>query len=153
MNPRMNPFTELGRFFDQLGAQFERASDELEASEPFARLSLGLQPMAVDVIDRTDAYVVHADLPGFERDDVEVRVTEHTLHIDAEREETREDADEADGRYIRRERRDRPLSRSIQLRDDVDPEQVEAKMKNGMLTVTIPKLEPHDEDVVSIEVS
>lgn len=153
MNPRMNPFAELGRLFDQLGAQFDEASHELGASEPFARLSFGMESMSVDVMEEDDAFVVHADLPGFERDDVEVMMTDRTLRIDAEREETMEETDEDDGRYIRRERRDRSLSRSIQLREDVDPEQVDARMKNGVLTVTIPKLEPHDEDVVSIEVS
>lgn len=143
-----NPFEELERFFDRLGHQFEETSEAWTPDGPFGGWSSAFESMAVDVVETDAEFVVSVDLPGFDRDAVDVRVTDHTLRIDAEREERTEDEAE---RYLRRERRSEASHRSIQLPDDVDPDGVTARMNNGVLTVTLPKVEVEAARTVDIE--
>lgn len=133
-----NPFSELERFFERMSDQFERSADDWEVGWN----ALPGQSMAVDVADHDDEYVLEADLPGFEKDDIDVRITDHTLHIEAEREEAAEtESDE----YVRRERSHRATSRSITLPGEVDADGVSATYDAGVLRVTVPKAEPLSE--------
>lgn len=150
MATRINPFTELERLFSQLSEQFDDTSRELETTEPFRRLSLGPSSMAVDVVEHDGTFVVTADLPGFVSDEVDVHVTDHTLRIDADHEETTE-AD-SEGRYVRRERRRESQSRSVRLPSDVDAASVTARMEHGVLTVELPKEAAEEAREIDIEV-
>lgn len=150
MATRINPFEEIEQFFNRMSRQFEEASSGIDSTEPFGRLSMGFRSMAVDVVESDEEIVVTVDLPGFERDEVEIRVMDHTLTIAAEHEETIDEADE--DRYLRHERRHKSTTRSIQLPSEVDKENAEARMKNGVLSVTLPKLELENAHEVEIEV-
>lgn len=103
---------------------------------------------AVDVVDEPDEVVVTVDVPGFDRNEIDVRVDDRTLWIEATREEA---VDEGDDTYLRRERSRRFNRRSITLPAEGDPEDVEATLRNGVLTVTIPKATP-SESVRHIEI-
>ena len=108
--------------------------------------------MAIDLVERDDEFVVTVDLPGFEREEVDVQVTDHTLRIEAEHEEvTDEDRMEGEGRFIRHERRHESTRRSIRLPDAVDTANVSARMKNGVLTITLPRLEAEEAKGIEIE--
>lgn len=150
MTTRINPFTELERFFNQLSEQFDDTSRDFEAVEPFGRLSFRSPPMAVDIVEHDETFVVTADLPGFDSDEVDVQVTDHTLRIDADHEETTEA--ESEGRYLRRERRRESMRRSVRLPSDVDADSVTATMNNGALTVTLPKETAEEAHEIDIEV-
>ena len=104
--------------------------------------------MALDLVEHDDEFLVTVDLPGFERDDVSLQVTDHTLRIEAERESEVEEEEE---QYLRHERRQQAMHRSIRLPDDIDKENVSARMKNGVLTVTLPKLEIEEARTINIE--
>ncbi|MFC7176961.1 Hsp20/alpha crystallin family protein [Halosegnis marinus] len=132
MSTRRNPFEELEQFFDQLSRQLDDSGWRFDAplGEHGAR-------MAVDLLDDGDAFVVTVDLPGYERDEVDVRVTDHTLRIEAAHDEASE---AATGEYIRNERRHASLQRSIRVPEEVDTDGVSARMRNGVLTVTLPKV-------------
>lgn len=145
----LNPFKEIEQLFNRMSRQFEETSREIDSSEPFG-LTLGSRTMAVDVVEDDESIVVTADIPGFDREDIEIRVTDHTLRIDAEHEETVDESE--DERYLRRERRHRSMSRSIQLPSEVDTGNVEARIKSGVLSITLPKTEPEDAREVEIEV-
>lgn len=125
---RNNPFEDLERMLERMTEQFEDL--------PTAGRGLSGSP-AVDVEDHPDEYVVTADLPGFEKDDVDVRLTDQTLRISGERETAEEESEP--GQYVRRERTEESVSRAITLQEDVDEEGVSARFKNGVLTVTLPK--------------
>lgn len=148
MTPRSNPFEEIERLFENMSRQFEEASWSWGDREPFARLSTGFETMAVDVVDHDDEFVVTVDLPGFDRDEVDVRVIDHRLTIEADHDEETEDSDET---YLRQERRHRELSRTITLPDAVDEDAVRARMHNGVLTVTCPKIEVEEAHDIEIE--
>ncbi|MFB6142830.1 MAG: Hsp20/alpha crystallin family protein [Halorientalis sp.] len=147
MSMRSNPFEEIERFFERMSRQFEEASQSWESDGPMAQWSRG-KSMAVDLVERDDEFVVTVDLPGFERDDVSIRVTDHTLRIEADHEEV---LDEDTEDYIRHERRHESTQRSIPLPEEVDKERVSARMKNGVLTVTLPKVEAEEATQVDIE--
>jgi HSP20 family protein len=144
MSTSGNPFDELERLFERMSRQFDEATGMWNAETPFGRM----ESMSIDLVEADGEFVVTADLPGFERDDVDIQVTDHTLRIEAEHEEATEER-EAD--YLRRERRHESMHRSIRLPDDVDKEAVEARMKNGVLTVTLPRLEAEEARSIEIE--
>jgi HSP20 family protein len=75
-------------------------------------------------------------LPGFDRDDVVVRLTDNRLHIEADREA---ESEEETGRKLRRERHRRSMERSISLPSAVDADGTEATMNRGVLTIHLPK--------------
>jgi HSP20 family protein len=134
---RRNPFDELEELFDRMQENVENAArmwdpEEFEAGLP-RPASAG---MSVDLEDTGDDLVLTGDLPGFETEDIDVRVVDRTLQITAERdEETESDA----GEYVRRERRHASVSRSISLPEPVDEADVTATYNNGVLTVRMPK--------------
>lgn len=125
--------------FDRLSRQFEQ--------DPFDMTGFG-GSIAVDVADHDDEYVVTADLPGFDKDDIDVSLADRTLVIEAEHEETEEE-ESAD--YLRRERSRQSLSRSLTLPESVDEEGIGARFKNGVLTVTLPKRESGSGKRIEIE--
>ena len=148
MSVRSNPFEELERLFERMSHQFDDATHAWESEDPFGRWKAEFESMAIDLVEHDDEFVATVDLPGFERDDVSIRVTDHTLRIEAEHEEATE---ETEAQYLRRERRHESTHRSIQLPEEVDKENVDARMKNGVLTVTLPKLQVEDARTIEIE--
>jgi HSP20 family protein len=148
MSTRSNPFEELERLLNAMSRQFDDASRMWESEGPLSRWSSDAGSMAIDLVDREDEFVVTVDLPGFERDDVDIRVTDHTLRIEAEHEEV---LDEEQERFIRHERHHESTERSVRLPGEVDKEAVAARMKNGVLTVTLPKIEVEDARRIEIE--
>ncbi|MFC7134750.1 MULTISPECIES: Hsp20/alpha crystallin family protein [Salinibaculum] len=149
MSSRSNPFDALEEMFDRMSREFENAARSWESGETFD-ISMAGESMALDLIDGDDAYTVEVDVPGFSRDEIDVRVTDDTLTIEAEHEHEAETESE---RYLRRERQHRSMRRSILLPDPVDADAVAATMSDGVLTVTIPKEEVTEEgNHVDIEV-
>lgn len=134
----INPFEEIERFVNQMSRQFEDTSRDLESTGPFGRLPIWPEAIAVDIVDDDEAFLVTADLPGFDRDEIDVRVTDRTLVIDAEHEEA-VDEETDEGRYIRHERRHEATTRTIHLPANVEADEVEARMEDGVLHVTLPK--------------
>ncbi len=121
---RRNPFEELEDLLERLGG-------ELDAGEWPAGAGV-----SVDVADHGDRYVVTADLPGFEKTDIDVRLAAGALHLDAEREL---ETDEEGVDYLRRERRRESVSRQISIPHPVEEDGVTATYNNGVLTVELPK--------------
>lgn len=128
-----NPFDDLERMIDRMTRQFE-----------------GFEPTAggvsVDVVDRGDEFVVSADLPGYDREDIDVELSETTLRVSAERDEESDEERETEaGEYLRRERTRRSTSRSVRLPERVDEDATSATYEAGVLRVTLPKLRTSDE--------
>jgi len=132
-----NPFDEIERMFDRMSHQFETLDEDLFEGS-----------VAVDVEDTGDSFVVTADLPGFDGDDIDVELSGETLTLSAAHSESTETEDEDDDhRYIRRERHEQSVNRSIRLPEPVEEDENEASYNNGVLTVTLPKVgsgEGHD---------
>lgn len=114
---------------------------------------LGGGDISMDVADQGDEYVVTADLPGFEKEDIDVTLQGDQLRIEAEHSSETEEGDESDGEYLRKERRHQSTSRSVSLPEEVDEESVSAQYRNGVLTVTLPKAAAEESDSTNIDIS
>lgn len=131
---RWEPFgglTSLRRDIDRLFEDFfERGA--------FPRGALGATEPAVEVSDTTDAVVVKAQVPGISKENIQLSVTENTLTLQGElkEEETTEDKN-----YHRREFRYGAFARTVSLPTAVQAEHATARLKDGVLEVTIPKSE------------
>ncbi len=91
----------------------------------------------LDVIDRDKEFLVRGELPGVEKDDVEVTIAGRRLTIEAER--RFEEVDEKE-EFYRHELGYGKLVRTIALPEEVDVEKIHAELKDGILSVTLPKI-------------
>lgn len=89
----------------------------------------------LDIKDKEDKYVVEADLPGIDKGEIDLSLNEGRLTISIEREKKEEKEEK---NYLHRERRYSSMSRSVYL-GDVKEEGIDAKLKNGVLCIEIPK--------------
>jgi len=96
---------------------------------------LGRGQLAVNAWDRDDALVVEMEVPGVKSDQVEVSVAGGELSVRVNRPEPAEEK----ATYHRRERTAGPLSRNLRLPFEVDAEHVAAELRDGVLTITLPK--------------
>ena len=100
----------------------------------------GWAPYGVDVREDGDHLYVEAELPGFKKDEVEVTLENQTLTISAERKSEHKEGEKG-GDYLLRERRYSRFLRSFTLPPTVDDQKVDAKLSDGMLTITLNKRE------------
>jgi HSP20 family protein len=90
---------------------------------------------AVDVMRDNGNLVVRADIPGITPDEVKIEVEDDILTVSGAHEAETERKDE---HYVRRERRYGSFMRSMALPPGVDPKQIKARTKDGVVEVTIP---------------
>ena len=90
----------------------------------------------VDIKEENDRFVLYADLPGIDPDEIEVSMDKGILTIRGER---RVDSAEQTDRYSRIERRYGSFHRRFALPDNADPEGINATGRNGVLEISIPK--------------
>jgi len=101
----------------------------------------------VDILDYDNKIEVHAELPGINKDDLEVSISNHLLTIRASRKEEKKE----EGKYFRREITRGEFQRTVSLPHNVDSEQVNASFKDGILKVTIPKTEKSKRKAIEIK--
>lgn len=135
MSGRRNPFDDIEELFNRFSQQFDNQPGFNQDVFGMA----GTDRMSIDLADREDAFVVTADTPGFEKDEINVRVSDDTLSIEADREQETEEEEE---NYLRSERRSESMRRSVRLPEPVEEDAVSATYKNGVLTITLPKRDP-----------
>jgi len=145
----MNDITPRPRRTSMLPAWFQQHNDTLdslqeELDQVFNRMTRGfareggaltLKPRA-DLQETDDALIMSVDLPGFEEKDLDVSLAGDRVTIKGHSEHKEE---KKEGDYHFSERRVGDVCRMVTLPCEVDAEKVEAKMKNGVLTVTLPK--------------
>lgn len=95
------------------------------------------QPFKADIKETEREYIVEAELPGLEKEDITITYEDDTLNISIKRDEV---IDETRENFIRKERRTGSIERRFYL-EGVDEEKISAKYKNGLLTVVLPKKE------------
>lgn len=117
----------VDNYFDQ----FEKAF-----FAPFAS-DRAITQFRTDIIDNGSSYTLEAELPGFEKKDIGLKIEDGVLTITASHEENSESKKRD---FVRRERRYGSFCRSFDL-DGIDEEKVTAEYNNGVLAITLPKLE------------
>jgi len=112
--------------------------DELEARVP-----------AVDLFEEKDDIVVKAELPGMDKENIEVNLTDNTLTIKGEKKKAEEVKEE---NYYRCERSYGSFVRSVELPKAVHADKVKASFKNGILEVRVPKTEEAKAKEIKVKV-
>ncbi|WGM88436.1 MAG: Hsp20/alpha crystallin family protein [Candidatus Bathyarchaeum tardum] len=148
--------TTISRGFDSIFEDFRKSFDDLMS--PFLPMRTWMPDVTqnwpvraalVDLVDNGDQFLVRAELPGFEKTDVEILTNKDTLTFRAEKKSQLEAKDK---NYLHRERTYSSSKRTINFPEEVDPSKIVAKMNNGVLEIIAPKKEPEpDEKLRKIE--
>jgi HSP20 family protein len=102
----------------------------------------------VNVIENDRAFVIEAETPGITEKDVSIEVHNGVLTLKSEHEETT--VEKKDGYHIREFSRNR-FERCFNLSDQIDPENITAKMEQGILKMTLPKVEKEKPKKIQIK--
>ena len=105
---------------------------------PFMR-SHASQMMKTDVREKDDAYELDMELPGFKKEDIKLDMKDGYLTVSATQNADNNEKN-ADSKYIRQERYTGTCQRTFYV-GDVKPENVSAKYEDGMLKLTVPKVD------------
>lgn len=103
----------------------------------------------IDVTEHDSSYEIHAELPGVDKKDIELSVKENVLMLTGEKKVENEQKDD---KHFIAERRFGSFERSFRLSDSVDPENITAEFKNGILKVTVPKVETQEPETSKIKI-
>jgi len=136
-------FGDVDRMFDDLFGR--RLMRRFGLERPFAEAESFLP--SVDVIDRDDEVVVRAAIPGYKKEDIEISVSDSMLTIKGE---TKTEEKEEKGDYYRCEISQGSFSRMVELPAPVDDAKAKATMKDGLLELTLPKIEKSKRHTISI---
>jgi len=145
-----SPFDEMERMMEQM---FNRGgwmtpfpffrSGWPEMKSPFE----GRAPK-VDVVDRETEVFVKAELPGVEKDDLEVTLSDNSLTIRAT---TKHEEEKEEGEYHHKELSSGEFVRTLTLPAEVEGDKAQASFKNGVLELTLPKKETTKRQTVKID--
>src|SRR5215831_4243469 len=130
-----SPFRMLERFANEMERMFEDFGLSRGLTRPTSTFESLTWVPRIDVTQRSNELVVHADLPGMSRDDVRVDVTEDAITIQGER---RHEKEEEHGGVYRSERSYGSFYREIPLPQGAIPDQAKATFKDGVLEITMP---------------
>jgi HSP20 family protein len=125
-------------FRDRFDRLFSRMLQDLGSTATGEQVSTRQWVPAVDIQETADAVVLHAELPGLKREDVNITLENHMLTVSGERKfEKNTRADD----FHRIERSYGSFARTFTLPTNVKTDKVEASFQDGVLTVKLPKVE------------
>jgi len=115
----------------------------------FRREEMALRAPALDVFEDKDDVVVKAELPGMDKENIEVNLTDHMLTIKGEKKKEEEVKEE---NFYRSERSYGSFLRNVELPKAVQADKVKASFKNGILEVRAPKTEEAKNKEIKVKV-
>ena len=125
--------------FEHTDRDLYRSFDNF-ARDFFGSSNASLPAFRTDIQDKGESYLLEADLPGFNKEDINLDLKDNILTISATHQEQSEDKDEK-GTYLRRERRCGSFQRSFDV-TGIDAAGITAAYENGVLMLTLPKEQP-----------
>lgn len=142
-----DPWKDFGSLQERINRMFDDTIRTLYPTDG-EELEKGTWAPAVDIYETNDSFVVSADLPGLNKDEIQIDLKDNTLTLKGEKKfEEKVSKDN----YIRVERAYGSYVRSFTLPQNVDPEKIKAKYKEGVLEVTIPKKEDARPKQIKVE--
>lgn len=120
------------------------------ARDFFRKSNTDLPAFRTDIRDAGDSFLLEADLPGFNKEDISLDLKDGILTITAVHQESGEQTGDK-GSYIRRERRYGSFQRSFDV-TGIDEGGITAAYTNGVLTLTLPKAKPAEPEIHRIAI-
>ena len=136
---RLTPFwssswSDIDRSIENLRKDMEKAFSS------FPSISMPKLPEAsCDVIDEGNQFRIKMDVPGIQKKDINLNVTDNSLEVSAEH---KEESEEKKKNYLRKERSNVSYYRTLPMSEDVVSGKVKAKLVEGVLEITLPKAKP-----------
>lgn len=145
---RWDPFREMSALQERMNRLFSdvRAQAPVRGEE----IVQGAWIPAVDIFETNEAIVLKAELPGITAQDISVEVKDNTLTLKGEKKFEKEVKEE---NYHRVERSYGSFQRAFTLPGTIHQEKVKAKFKDGILEITLPKVEEDKPKQVKVEIS
>lgn len=144
----LTPFEEMDRLFNQLweggllrpfGSRWPLWGEFSGIKERFPK---------IDVIDREKDVLIRAEVPGMSKDNLDVSISDEYLTIKAE---MHEEEKKEEGEYYRSEIHHGNFTRTVHLPAKVDGDKAEASFNEGLLEITIPKIELKEKHTIEIK--
>jgi len=136
-----NLLADFDRIFDRFRTEFDELLWPWSRAEPVTTMTASRTPL-LDVADLGDRYEMRVEMPGIPKEDINIEVTPTGIEISAEHDERKEDKGK---NWLRKERRSMSFYRSLELPEELKTDGVEAELKDGVLTVMLPKIKPKPE--------
>ena len=135
-------WSDMDRLFDSFRTEF----DDLfwpwgQRSGPLTTMTQQRTP-PMDVADMGDHYEMRLEMPGIPKDKINIEVTPNGVEIKADYDANKE---EKGKNWLRRECNSTSFYRALELPEELKTDKVEAELKDGVLTVNLPKVEPKPE--------
>lgn len=143
---RWEPMGELRRIQNLMDRMM---GDTLMGRSWFSDTADGMLPL--DVYETDENVVIDASIPGLTHEDIDISITGDTLNIRAEGSTEHEDRPDDGQKYYLRERRFQRLSRTLRLPSEVDADKAHAEFDNGVLHLTLPKVEAAKPKTITIK--
>ena len=130
--------------------EFDLFDDFFRGDDFFTRREQSL--MKTDIKEKGDNYIIEMDLPGYEKENINLELKDGYLTISAKVEKN--NSSDENERYVHKERFYGECSRSFYVGDDVKEEDIKAEFKNGILNIEVPKkaIETKAKEVKQIEI-
>lgn len=153
-------FDEFRRLEETMNSMFEemwgvspgrrpsRLLPLLPSGERSLERSIGTRKPFIDVVETDKEVTATAEMPGLEKNDININLAEDSLEISAE---TKKEEEKKEKGYVYKERRSGSYYRAISLPSSVDPENAKATYNNGVLQVTMQKTEVKKKTPLKIE--
>jgi len=150
----LEPWDDFRRLAEMMNRMFERLSESrasrrlLPSGKRIAVVPAEVREPFIDVMEKDKEIIATAEMPGLEKQDIKINVTEDMLEISAE---TKQEEKKEEKGYIYRERRSGSYYRAISLPSPVDPDNSKATYENGVLEIKMPKTEVKKKTPLMIE--
>lgn len=141
---------DIGNELDDLRREVNRIFAGFPLGQPMLGNGYGRWLPAMDTVERDGELCISIDVPGMHESDLDVEVTDNVLCIRGKRDIKREEQQQ---RWYRYERSSGRFERTLQMADNIDPEQVHATFDRGVLTVTLPTGKPAERSGKHIQIT
>jgi HSP20 family protein len=122
--------------------------DRMMGDSFFSDFEKEMAPCRTDILDQGDKFVLKADLPGFQKEEININIEGDRLTLSAEH---KEEVNDEKKDYVRRERRYGSMSRSFDIQA-IDAGQISASYHDGVLELNLPKLVEVKPEAKQIEI-
>lgn len=151
---KWNPLKELDTMRREMDRIWEDLFPSRRAEAPWKRPATaqdqGTVTPAIDIIDRAQEIVIRAEMPGVKKDDIDISLQDGTLTIKGE---VKEEETQKEGNYTYSERNYRFFARSLNIPFKIRQDGIKATLKDGVLSVELPKVLEEQPRKITVEVS